>query len=224
MALTADKKSRIQEIVKGILERRIETFPADASLNRNAPFHDAFLSAFREQLKAVAVPTPYLVAIASWMHGLNTSMGTGFENIAHVLSGGYKKSFARGFRLKISSVQSARISAITVGLASGAIRPNRIEEDKLIMSDVKAGEPLQDALEFTADVYLESADAVECIELKSVRPNKGEGRGEKEKILHGKAALKRLHSKKTISFLLVFRLIRRHRRRQNTTRVDSFVT
>ena len=92
------------------------------------------------------------------------------------------------------------------------------------MSDIKAGEPLQDALEFTADVYLESADAVECIELKSVRPNKGEGRGEKEKILHGKAALKRLHSKKTISFLLVFRLIRRHRRRQNTTRVDSFVT
>ena len=69
-------------------------------------------------------------------------MGTGFENIAHVLSRGYKKSLARGFRLKISSVQSARISAITVGLASGAIRPNRIEEDKLIMSDVKAGEPV----------------------------------------------------------------------------------
>jgi hypothetical protein len=131
-------------------------------------------------------------------------MGTGFEHIAHVLSGGYKRTFTRGHRLKISSTQSARIAAITVGLASGAMRPNKGEEDKLIMNDINDDQPVQDALEFTADVYLESADAIQCIELKSVRPNKGEGRGEKEKILHGKAALKRLHPKKSISFFIGF--------------------
>ena len=48
---------------------------------------------------------------------------------------------------------------------------------------------LQKAPNFTADCFYETDDEVVAIELKSVRPNSGEMRGEKQKILIGKAVL-----------------------------------
>ena len=60
------------------------------------------------------------------------------------------------------------------------------------------------ALEFTVDNYVEQERLIECIEMKSVRPNSGEGRGEKQKILYGKAALKRLHPDKEVQFYIGF--------------------
>ena len=50
------------------------------------PFHSAFRECFRERLRPLNIEMPYLIAIASWLHGLNTSLGTGFENISHILS------------------------------------------------------------------------------------------------------------------------------------------
>ena len=40
--------------------------------------------------------------------------------------------------------------------------------------------------------------------MKSVRPNSGEGRGEKQKILYAKAALQRLHPDKEIKYYVGF--------------------
>ena len=204
MLLSEDCKTRIQEVVKDILVSRLKKFPSDSSDNRNAPFHDAFLSAFRAQLSAANIDTPYLVALASWMHGLNGSLGSGFENIAHILSNGYKRKFTGQFTLKVSTVQAANINNIIVGLKSGNRSPNLDDEDNLIMSQISANDTLEEALPFTADNYVETDGLIEAIELKSVRPNSGEGRGEKQKILYGKAALKRLHPDKQVKFYIGF--------------------
>lgn len=204
MALNAEVILRIREVVKDILVSRLEKFPSDTSNNRNAPFHDSFLNAFSEQLSVVNIPTPYLVALASWMHGLNTSLGTGFENIAHILSGGYKRTFTGADTLKVSSAQAKEIEAIIVQLKKGDRHPNLSEEDKLIAAGIKLGGSLQTSLGFTADVYIEKGNLIECIELKSVRPNSGEGRGEKQKILYAKAAFKRLYPKKDVKFYVGF--------------------
>lgn len=204
MPLSNDAASRIREVVKGILENRLEKFPRNFRNNRNAPFHESFLEAFSRELSVVNVPMPYLVALASWMHGLNTSLGTGYEHIAHILSGGYKRKFTGADTLRITQSQAALINSIMVALKSGDRVPNPLEEEKELFSTTVLNGRLQRALGFTADVYIETSTEVKCIEIKSVRPNSGEGRGEKEKILHAKAALKRLHPRKTIRFFVGF--------------------
>jgi hypothetical protein len=138
------------------------------------------------------------------MHGLNTSLGNGFENIAHILSGGFKRKFTKGASLNISAKQAAHIGQLITGLKAGSRTPNILEENKLIMDGLSASDPLERALEFTADVYLDSEKWIKCIEMKSVRPNSGESRGEKEKILHAKAAFKRLNPTKEIKFYVGF--------------------
>jgi len=62
---------------------------------------------------------------------------------------------------------------------------------------------LVNALDFSADVFIEDNDCITAIELKSVKPNSGEMRGEKQKILEGKAALYRKYNKK-IKFYIGF--------------------
>ena len=61
-----------------------------------------------------------------------------------------------------------------------------------------------DSLPFIVDTYIERNDEIIAIELKSVRPNSGEGRGEKQKILYGRAALKLLNPNKNIRFFIGF--------------------
>lgn len=190
MSLSKEKKDRISEVIKNILLVRIGNFPQLNHQNRNAPFHDLILTAFEEQLKPIKVPTPYLVAIASWMHGLNTSLGTGFESLAHILSGGYKRTFTKNFTLKVKESQANNIGRIIVELKSG-IKPDLIRENEIIFKFNKSEQEVN-ALDFTVDNYIEKEGLIEGIELKSVRPNSGEGRGEKEKILYAKAAFKKL--------------------------------
>lgn len=203
MPMNNDKKQRIKEVIKQILLKRTENFPTIDTGNRNAPFHKIILDAFEERLGSVRVPIPYLVAIASWMHGLNTSLGNGFESLAHILSGGYKRSFTGNFRLKVYASQTRSINNIIVDLKSGSQRANLERENDLIFN-YNVDEDEEDALEFTADNYLERSSLVEAIELKSVRPNSGEGRGEKQKILFGKAAFKKLYPNKNIKFFIGF--------------------
>jgi hypothetical protein len=209
MPLNQDQRTKIQEVVKRILLSRADSFPTDSNANRNAPFHDAFLAAFREKLESTKIETPYLVAIASWMHGLNTSLGSGFEDMAHILSGGFKRSFTGNFALKVTTEHASNIESIIVALKNsskkkGVTLPNLQREDALILQNIRPDAALQDALGFSADNYVETESAVECIELKSVRPNSGEGRGEKQKILYAKAALKLLHPSKQIRFFVGF--------------------
>jgi len=202
MSLPRDKKDRISEVIKQILLSRIDNFPELNHQNRNAPFHTLILDAFETQLKPVNVPTPYLVAIASWMHGLNTSLGTGFESLAHILSDGYKRSFTRKFTLKVKRSQAESIGRIIVELKSG-IKPD-IGRENAIISKFGNKDTEVNSLEFTVDNYVETASLMEGIELKSVRPNSGEARGEKEKILYAKAAFKLINPNKEVKYYIGF--------------------
>ncbi len=202
MALTDEKKQKISEEIKKMLLSRVGKFPKSDHQNRNAPFHDVILKAFEEQLKDVAVPTPYLVAISSWMHGLSTSLGSGFESLAHILSGGYKRKFTGPFTLTVKESQVGNIETIIRELKSGIV-PNLKREHDLIYHVAETESDIK-ALEFTVDNYVEGIDFIDCIELKTVRPNSGEGRGEKQKILYAKASFKRLHPTKKVSYYVGF--------------------
>lgn len=203
MALNIDKKNRISEVIKTILLRRLENFPDINSENRNAPFHDLILKNFKDKFRNINLETARLVAIASWMHGLNTSLGTGFENIAHILSGGYKRKFTGPYSLKIKDEQAKAVEDIIRKLKAGERVPNVKDENKLILNFTKNSREIN-ALGFSVDVYIEKQDEIIAIEMKSVRPNSGEGRGEKQKILYGKAALQLANPEKKIRFFIGF--------------------
>lgn len=203
MSLNQDQINRISEIIKEILSRRIENFPDIGAQIRNAPFHSAILECFKEKLEPLHVEMPYLVAIASWLHGLNTSLGTGFENISHVLSGGYKRKFTGQYKLSVKITQASKIEEIVRDLKSGAQFPNLERENNLIFT-YQDNDKKIDSLDFTVDTYIEKEDEIIAIELKSVRPNSGEGRGEKQKILYGKSALKLQNPNKDVKFFIGF--------------------
>lgn len=204
MSMSKDKRDRISEIIKEILLSRIDSFPELNCQNRNAPFHDLILTAFDNQFKNINIPTPYLVAISSWMHGLSTSLGNGFESLAHILSDGYKRKFTANFTLKVKLSQASNIEQIIRELkANKGTESNLKRENKLIFS-FSSSEKEIDALGFTVDNYVEKDNLIEGIELKSVRPNSGEGRGEKQKILYAKAALKIINPKKEIKYYVGF--------------------
>lgn len=203
MSLPKDKKDKISEVVKDILISRIDSFPDLNHQNRNAPFHDLILMAFEKQFRNINIPTPYLVAISSWMHGLSTSLGNGFESLAHILSNGYKKKFSSSFTLKVKISQANDIDRIIRELKAGTEKPNQQRENKLIFSFLQSDKEV-DALGFTVDNYIEESNLIEGIELKSVRPNSGEGRGEKQKILYAKAALKMINPNKEVRYFLGF--------------------
>lgn len=203
MALAQYQKNRISEVVKDILLRREESFPDIGAEIRNAPFHAAFLECFNSRFGSLNIETTHLIAIASWLHGLNTSLGTGFENISHILSGGVKRKFTDSYRLKIKRGQAENIDNIIRDLKAGTHLPDREREDSLVLNFNAHDEEI-DSLPFTVDTYIERADEIIAIELKSVRPNSGEGRGEKQKILYGKASLKLQNPSKGIRFLIGF--------------------
>lgn len=203
MGLTQEQKNRIEEEVKKILQSRIKSFPLETTKVRNAPFHSAFLECFKDKIKPLNIEIPYLIAIASWLHGLNTSLGSGFESFAHILSGGYRRNFSNDFVLKVKNSQASSIEKIIRDLKASNQKPDLEKENRIIFS-FDPNEKEVDALSFTADNYLENKNCIEAIELKSVRPNSGEGRGEKQKILYGKAALKLANPKKDVKFFLGF--------------------
>lgn len=202
MALTEDQKNRISEVSKKILLSRIESFPNITTKIRNAPFHKALLECFKNKIKPLRIELPYLIAIASWLHGLNTSLGSGFENIAHILSGGYKRNFSGPYILKVKKSQAERIEEIVRELKANG-KPNLTHENKKIFQ-FNPQEAEVDCLNFTADNYIETQPSIEAVEIKSVRPNSGEGRGEKQKILYAKSAFKLLHPDKEIRFYVGF--------------------
>ncbi|GAB1232197.1 hypothetical protein UT4_06630 [Ferrigenium sp. UT4] len=202
--LTQDQKNRIAEVIKKILISRHESFPEPTAEIRNAPFHDLILRAFEERLKPYNVTAAQLIAISSWFHGLSTSLGSSYESIAHILSGGYKRSFTSSFTPKVTVMQEAVIGSIISNLKKDG-KPNLIEEDKQILSkECLSDTRVTESLGFSTDVFIERENEIIAIEMKSVRPNSGEGRGEKQKILFGKAAIKGMYPKKNVRFLVGF--------------------
>lgn len=203
--LDTDKVIRISEVVIRILYRRFDNFPEDANKNRNAPFHKAFLNAFSDKLEDFVTNIPYFISLSSWLHGLNTTLGqTFFESVSHILSDGSKREYTskRSGNLLISQYQKQAISEIITDLSNGNEKPNLERENRLLFNNKDVADT--DSLGFSADVFIEEEDEIIAIELKAVRPNSGEVRGEKQKILEGKAALSRLFPDKEIKFFIGF--------------------
>jgi hypothetical protein len=199
------KKENIAiEVIKTLFSR-FENFPEDSLSNRNAPFHEAFLEAFSDRLENKVTNIPMFISLSSWLHGLNTTLGQSFfENIAQILSDGYKREFTRkrGTLLKVSRAQKQLIADIITDLKNSTETPDLNRENSLIFS--AADEVNLDANSFTADVYIESNEKIVAIELKSVKPNAGEMRGEKQKILEAKSALYNEFSGKKIRYYIGF--------------------
>lgn len=194
------KKELIALEVIRTLKSRFDNFPEDASDNRNAPFHEAFLNAFKIRIEKHVTDIPIFVSLASWMHGLNTSLGQSFfENVAHIMSDGIKRKFVDQL---ITAEQQSVISNIISGLKNHAREPNLIKENEEIF--LKYGEPTVYATNFTADVYYEEDDTLTLIELKTVKPNSDIFKEQKNKFLNAKAALFKKFPEKELKFYLGF--------------------
>lgn len=205
MALTNQQKEKISIEVIKTLVTRFDNFPEDASNNRNAPFHEAFLNAFSDKLNGKVSDTPFFISLSSWLHGLNTTLGQiFFENIAHHLCNGEKREYTskRLGNLKITQTQRNHISQIIADLSNTTSTPNLTSENNLLFANYN--DAVINAMDFSADVFIEDVNTITAIELKSVKPNSGEMKGEKQKILEGKAALYRQFPGKQIHFYMGF--------------------
>jgi hypothetical protein len=192
------------EVIKTLVSR-FENFPEDARGNRNAPFHEAFLRAFSNKFDDKVYDIPFFITLSSWLQGLNTTLGQSFfENVANLLCCGEKKKFTsvHGNLLKITKRQKEYIAELITKLKNGVTTPDLQEENNILFQEDNTD--LTDSIDFTADVFFIDEDSVNAIELKSVKPNSGEMRGEKEKILYGKAALHRQYPEKKINYFIGF--------------------
>ncbi len=196
------KKQEIAKVIIKVLKSRFDSFPEDANSSRNAPFHKAFLQAFSHKIDEAGSNVDAIISMSSWMHGLNTTLGQSFfESVAHILCDGEKKGFA-GADHKIYRQQDQIISEIITDLKNGTYSPNRNREDALI-ANAASGEMVVGS-NFTADCLIQDDDKIIAIELKSVRPNSGETRGEKQKILKAKAALRAKYTDKEVLYYFGF--------------------
>ncbi len=201
-SMTNETKQAIAKVIIKVLKSRFDTFPEDATEPRNAPFHKAFLKAFSEKFDEAGTNVDAMISMSSWIHGLNTTLGQSFfEGVAHILCNGDKRSFD-GADFKIYSNQEYVISEIMTDLKNGDKIPNVQQEDELIAE--KASGDLVKGTNFTVDCFIENETDIVAIELKSVRPNSGEMRGEKQKILKAKAALRIKYPNKNIRYIFGF--------------------
>jgi len=206
MPLTNQQKEKISIEVIRVLATKFDDFPIGSTGNRNAPFHEAFLNAFSNKLAGKVSDVPFFISLASWLHGLNTTLGqTFFENVAHILCNGEKREYTskRLGNLHITQRQKSTINNIMSNLSTSTTTPNLTSENNQIFQN-HVPLTLVKAIDFSADVFYETANEIVAIELKSVKPNSGEMRGEKMKILEGKAALYRLFPGKKICFYIGF--------------------
>ena len=190
--MNENKKQMIAFEAIKILKSRYDSFPDNTTAVRNAPFHKAFLRAFESRFDELHTNSDALLNVSSWIHGLNTTLGQSFfEGVAHNLCEGDKKSFP-GSEYKLFAEQERVISEHMTDLKNGTIVPDTDQEDEMLR-DSATGKLVVGA-NFTADCFFEDEEKIVAIELKSVRPNSGETRGEKQKILKAKAALRHYYS------------------------------
>ena len=205
MALCNEHKEKISIEVITTLVSLNDCIPKDTSFNYNLPFHKAFFENISKKNKDNVSDTPFFISLSSWLHGLNTTLGmTFFEKVAHCLCEGEKREYTQGKRgiLKIKQTQKDNINNIITNLKNSENSPNVLNENSLLFHPFDS--PDTDALGFSADVYFETDEEIVAIELKTVKPNSGEMKGEKQKILEGNAALYQLSPEKTIKFYIGF--------------------
>jgi hypothetical protein len=205
MALSKDKIEKISLEVIKVLYARFDNFPEDATNNRNAPFHKAFLNAFADKFQDKVSDIPFFISLSSWLQGLNTTLGqTFFEKVAHILCDGEKREYTskKLGNLPITKHQKGAVNNIITELSTANALPNLDAENQKLFVNESA--ELVSAIDFSVDVFCEDAEYITAIELKSVRPNSGEMRGEKQKILEGKSALFKKFPDKKVTFFIGF--------------------
>lgn len=196
------QKEKIAIQVIRTLYAQFEKFPDDISKNRNAPFHEAFLKAFSGKLEGKVHSISVFISLASWMHGLNTSLGQSFfERTAYILSNSRKKDFKNN---TITELQISEISKIITELQNrrGDTKPNLQSENERIWSANYGAE--DHAHDFTIDIFWEDATEVVAIEAKTVRPNSDVSKLTKDKILRAKCVLKKLYPDKNVRYFYGF--------------------
>jgi len=102
----------------------------------------------------------------------------------------------------MSQAQQTVITDIVTDLKNGIHAPNLLREDGLIARD--NGVQDKDVPNFTADCYFDDNQKIVAIEIKTVRPNSGVFKNEKDKILSAKAGLRNAHPSKEIFYYLAF--------------------
>lgn len=198
--LPIEKKERISYAVIKTLYAKFIDFPEDASNNRNAPFHGAFLQAFTDKFEGKVANIPFFISLSSWFHGLNTTLGQSFfEKVSHILCDGTKREF-KG--LQVSHTQQTVISDIITNLKNNNCPPSLENENSLIYLNNSPQDKV--VSNFTADCFFEDSDRIVAIELKTVKPNSGVFKNEKDKFLQAKAGLKNVNPNKEIYFYLAF--------------------
>ncbi len=205
MPLNNKVKEKIATEVIKTLVAIFENFTSSDSENINNPFYTAFTNNFTDKFKNKVSDIPFFISLSSWMHGLNTTLGqTFFENIAHHISNGEKREYTskRLGNLKISQTQRNRIAQIIADLSNGTQKPDLERENKLLF--INTNDNLINAMDFSADIFFIDDHTVCAVELKSVKPNSGEMKGEKQKILEGKATLYRKFPGKKIKLFIGF--------------------
>ena len=146
-----------------------------------------------------------MLSLKNWLHGLETSLGQQFfENVANILCQGEKREYTskKLGNLQIHKTQKDNVNNIITKLSNSTSQPNLADENRLLF--ISDDTQLVNAIDFSADVFIEDNNKITAIELKSVRPNSGEMRGEKQKILEGKAALFKKFPDKEINFYIGF--------------------
>ena len=195
------------EVIK-ILNKSTEYIQDNFSTTDKNPFYMSFYKGITSNLSDncfVKNNEGDFIGFSSWLHGLNTTLGQSFfENVAHILSEGYKREFTSKSNtlLNVTLTQKQAIKNIIIDLKNSTESPNLNRENSLIFIDENQAD--LDANSFTADVFIESHKEIVAIELKSVRPNSGEMGGEKQKILQAKAALYKAFPEKQIKYYIGF--------------------
>ena len=202
MTLEMEKIEKISIETIKTLKSRFESLPNSNTTIRNMPFHKAFLKAFYNKIDIKNEEEAFkFLTLTSWYHGLNTTLGQSyFENISYILSDGEKRNFKE---YKITEKAKYTISEIITDLKSGERKPNLEKENNLLKNALNDNN-FTNGLKFVADVYIEEKDKIIMIELKSVRPNSGEMKGEKQKILYGKVYLMQENPEKEVYYYIAF--------------------
>ena len=199
-------KARKEEITYSMIEilyKAFEIKTANLETENNNPFKQAFLSNMDYNDENDIRNKSIFFSIIKWLND-SIAMQKFFEKTAHILSDGEKREYTsqKLGNLNLSTVQKNNINEIITNLSIGKNTPN-MQRENTVLYKLDNSE-LTSALDFSADVFIEDENEITAIELKSVRPNSGEMRGEKHKILEGKCALYNKNPDKKVNFFLGF--------------------
>jgi len=193
-------KEKIACLIIEMIWNRFIDIPFFDSKDNPSVFQDSFIKNFNLSNEQSSSETPdklnnviqtfYLSKIADIVF---------FERTAQILCDGEKRKFKN---LTINTTQQSAVNEIISSLKNNNSKPNLIRENELIFSEL--GKASNSIPNFDADVYYEDGNNIVIIEIKTVKPNSGIFKVEKEKILLAKAALKNLHPKKNVYYYLAF--------------------